>query len=87
MSKPDRIEVAVRTILREHLGLSTEQAREINADTNIVDDLGADSLDAIEVFMAIEDELGIQLPDTANDTCRTFGDVLALVRGITGRVC
>lgn len=87
MSQPDKIEVAVRTVLREHLGLTYEQAESIDDDTHIVNDLGADSLDVIEVFMAIEDELDIKLPDTANDTCHTFGDAMALVRSKTGMVC
>jgi len=57
MIKP--IEQRVKEIVAEHLG----DELEINNDSSLMDDLGADSLDAVELSMALEDEFGIELTD------------------------
>ena len=48
-------------------------------DTNIIDDLGADSLDVVELMMFIEDTFNLAIPDDALHTFRTLGDVVAYV--------
>lgn len=45
-------------------------------DTRIADDLGADSLDVVEMLMSIEDEYGIEIPDEAIENMKTIGDVV-----------
>ena len=67
---PDR----VRKIIETHLGVV------ISADTvHIVDELGADSLDTIELLMAIEAEFEIEIPEEDAVNLGTVGDVIALV--------
>lgn len=50
----------IRKIIAEHLGLDEDK---ISLDTTITEDLEADSLDAVEIVMAIEDEFSIEIPD------------------------
>lgn len=51
----------------------------ITTTTNIADDLGADSLDVVEVLMAIEDEFGIEIPDEAIEDIKTVGDLVGYI--------
>jgi acyl carrier protein len=51
----------------------------IDADTNIVADLGADSLDVVEMLMTIEEEYGVVVPDEVVTTFATVGDVARYV--------
>ena len=51
----------------------------IDEDTNIVDDLGADSLDVVEMLMTIEEEYGVVVPDEAVASFSTVGDVARYV--------
>lgn len=52
----------------------------IRADSNLVGDLGADSLDSIELVMALEDELGIEVGDSEIDGVKTFGQLVEVIR-------
>jgi acyl carrier protein len=54
-------------------------AGSLKREHSFVADLGCDSLDSIELAMAVEDELGIELADEDLERCRTVGDLLALV--------
>ena len=49
---------------------------EITAESSIADDLGADSLDVVDMVMTFEDEFGIEIPDDAVETIKTVGDVI-----------
>ena len=51
----------------------------IDMDTNIIKDLSADSLDAVEIIMAIEDEFGIEIPDDEAEKISTVGDLVNYV--------
>ena len=51
----------------------------ITADTNIVDDLGADSLDVVDMLMSLEDEFDVEIPDEEVDKIRTVGEVVAYI--------
>ena len=50
----------IQQILAQQFEVSADS---ISADTNIVDDLGADSLDVVELIMSVEDEFGVQIPE------------------------
>ncbi len=62
----------VCTILADQLGLN---AADITAESKLVDDLGADSLDVLQMLMLIEDTKGITIPDEDLADFRTVGDV------------
>ena len=52
---------------------------EVTMDTNLMKDLSADSLDAVEIIMAIEEEYGIEIPDEDVETFQTVGDLVRYV--------
>ena len=62
----------VKEILARQLQVDAD---DITQDTDIVDDLGADSLDVVEMLMAIEQEYGIVVPDDVITSFKTVGDV------------
>ena len=63
----------IRTLLSEHLG--TPESK-ITTTSMLIDDLGCDSLDTIELAMAIEEEFGIEIPDDAAESIVTVGDAV-----------
>ena len=63
----------VKSIIVEQLGVDEE---EVTPDASFVDDLGADSLDTVELVMAFEEEFGIEIPDEDAEKLRTVGDAL-----------
>lgn len=63
----------IRTILCEQLELSEDQ---VTMDSNIAEDLGADSLDVVDLIMSIEDEFGVEVPDEDIEGIKTVGDVV-----------
>ena len=65
-----------RKIVREHLGVESHQ---VTPEAHFVRDLGADSLDRIEIAMDVEDAFDIVLIDAEIDEVVTFGDLLALI--------
>ena len=67
------VEPRVRRVVAEHLGVDSD---ELTRDVSLVDDLAADSLDLIEVGLAVENELGIVIPERALEEVRTFGELV-----------
>ena len=63
----------VRKIIVDHLGVEPEKVTE---NANFIDDLGADSLDTVELVMAFEEEFGCEIPDDAAETILTVGDAV-----------
>ncbi|HOE77468.1 MAG TPA: acyl carrier protein [Bacilli bacterium] len=63
----------VRDIIAKELDVD---ASKITMDTHIIDDLGADSLDAVELIMAIEDEFGIQVDDESAQKVKRISDLV-----------
>lgn len=59
----------VRDIVVDQLGV---EADEVNIDSTFIDDLGADSLDIVELIMAFEEEFGIEIPDEAAEKLKQF---------------
>lgn len=63
----------VRAILAEQLDLDIDS---ISMDSAIIDDLGADSLDIVDLVMTLEDEFDSEIPDEAIENMKTVGDVV-----------
>ncbi|WP_299359316.1 acyl carrier protein [uncultured Paracoccus sp.] len=70
----------VKKIVVEHLGVDEDKVTE---GASFIDDLGADSLDTVELVMAFEEEFGIEIPDDAAETIQTFGDAVKFIQGAT----
>ena len=66
----------VRRVLVDHLGVTPEQVTEA---ASLIDDLGADSLDTLELAIGIEQEFGIELPDDRIERMKTPGDIVRIV--------
>lgn len=66
----------IRTILAEQLDVDEDS---ITKDSLIVEDLGADSLDAIDIVMSVEDEFGIEVPDEIVEKMETVNDIVSFV--------
>lgn len=66
----------VKEILVEQLDISGD---EITMDSLLVDDLGADSLDAIDIVMSVEDEFKVEVPDEIIEKIATVGDIVNFI--------
>lgn len=66
----------VRDIVIEQLGV---EADEVTLESTFIDDLGADSLDIVELIMAFEEEFGIEIPDEAAEKIKTVQDVVTYI--------
>ena len=66
----------VKKIVVEHLGVDAEK---VNPEASFIDDLGADSLDTVELVMAFEEEFGIDVPDEEAEKLQSVGDVIRYV--------
>ena len=69
---PDR----VKKIVVEHLGVEPEKVTE---DASFIDDLGADSLDIVELVMTMEEEFDLDIPDEDAEKMKTVGDVIKYI--------
>ncbi|SHJ67635.1 acyl carrier protein [Paramaledivibacter caminithermalis] len=67
----------IKELIIEQLGL--DEGTEITMDTSLMNDLEADSLDAVEVIMAIEDEFDIEIPDEDAEDFKNIGDIVRYV--------
>ena len=72
------IEERVKKIVVEHLGV--EEAK-IQSDSKFIDDLGADSLDTVELVMAFEEEFGSEISDSEAEKILTVGDAVKFIEG------
>ena len=63
----------VKKIVVEHLGVESEKVTE---EASFIDDLGADSLDIVELVMAFEEEFGVEIPDDAAEKITTVKDAI-----------
>ena len=66
----------VRDIVVEQLGV---EADDVTIESTFIDDLGADSLDIVELIMAFEEEFSIEIPDEAAEKIKTVQDVVAYI--------
>jgi len=67
------VESKVKKIVIDHLGV--DEAK-VTPDSKFIDDLGADSLDTVELVMAFEEEFGVEIPDDAAETILTVQDAM-----------
>ena len=70
------VDEKVKSIIVEQLGVKNE---EITPTASFVDDLGADSLDTVELVMALEEEFGIEIPDEDAEKIATVGDAVKYI--------
>lgn len=70
------IEQRVKDIIVEQLGVKPEQ---VVPTAKFIEDLGADSLDTVELVMALEEEFGIEVPDEQAEKLQSVGDVLKYI--------
>jgi len=69
----------VKKIVAEHLGMEESK---INDNAKFIDDLGADSLDTVELVMAFEEEFGVEIPDDAAEKIQTVKDAIDYIDNI-----
>lgn len=74
------VETRVRKIVVEHLGVEDTK---VTKEASFIDDLGADSLDTVELVMAFEEEFGVEIPDDAAETILTVGDAVRFLEKST----
>ena len=67
----------VKKIVVEHLGAEPDK---VTDNASFIDDLGADSLDTVELVMAFEEEFGIEIPDDAAEKIQTVGDAIGFIK-------
>ncbi|MEI7732151.1 MAG: acyl carrier protein [Verrucomicrobiota bacterium] len=70
------IEQRVKEIIVEQLGVNPDQ---VTPDAKFIEDLGADSLDTVELVMALEEEFGNEIPDEEAEKLQSVGDVIKYV--------
>ena len=67
----------VKKIVVEHLGVEEDKVAE---GASFIDDLGADSLDTVELVMAFEEEFSVEIPDDAAEKIQTVGDAVHFIK-------
>jgi acyl carrier protein len=72
----EAVEQRVRNIVIKQLGVKES---DIALEKSFIDDLGADSLDIVELVMAMEDEFGFEIPDEEAENIRTVGDAVRYI--------
>ena len=70
------VEDRVKEIIVEQLGVDAEQ---VNENAKFVDDLGADSLDTVELVMALEEEFSLEIPDEDAEKILSVGDAVSYI--------
>ena len=71
------LEEKVKEIIVEQLGVNAEQ---VTNEASFIDDLGADSLDTVELVMAFEEEFGAEIPDEDAEKLTTVGSVISYLK-------
>ena len=71
------VETQVKQIVVDHLGI--DEAK-VTPESKFIDDLGADSLDTVELVMAFEEKFGIEIPDDAAETIQTVQNAIDYIK-------
>ena len=74
----ENISDKIKQVIADHLG---SDLKEITNDANFVDDLGADSLDTVELVMALEEEFGFEINDSDAEKITTVSDAIRFIEG------
>lgn len=82
MESTEAILEKVKKIVAEQLGRKVE---EVKAEAKFIEDLGADSLDLVELIMSLEEEYGIEIPDTAAEKLRSVQEVIDYIKAESGK--
>lgn len=77
----ESVEAKVREIIINELGVEAEK---VTPEASFVEDLGADSLDTVELVMAFEEEFGLDIPDEDAEQMRTVGDAISYLSKNSG---
>ena len=72
----------VKKIVVEHLGV---EASKVVENAHFIEDLGADSLDTVELVMAFEEEFNIEIPDDAAEKIQTIKDAISFIQSQSGK--
>ena len=72
----ENVQERVKNIIVEQLSVDADQ---VKPEAQFVNDLGADSLDTVELIMALEDEFGIDIPDEKAEKIKTVGEAIAYI--------
>ena len=75
----DEISNKVKKIVADHLGIEESK---VNDDSSFIDDLGADSLDTVELVMAFEEEFGSEISDSEAEKILTVGDAVKFIKNL-----
>ncbi|HEY1170263.1 MAG TPA: acyl carrier protein [Verrucomicrobiae bacterium] len=76
MAAEKSIEEKIRDIIVEQLGVNADQ---VTPEAKFIEDLGADSLDTVELVMALEEEFGQEIPDDEAEKLQSVGDVIKYI--------
>ena len=71
------VEAQVKKIIVDHLGIEESK---VKSDSKFINDLGADSLDTVELVMAFEEKFGIEIPDDAAETIQTVQNAIDYIQ-------
>jgi len=74
--------VKIKKIIVDHLGVDAEK---VTDEASFIDDLGADSLDTVELVMAFEEEFGAEISDSEAEKILTVGDAIKFVENSTSK--
>lgn len=77
MADKEKVFEKVKEIIVDQLGVEEE---EVNLEASFIDDLGADSLDIVELIMALEEEFGLEIPDDEAEKISTVNDAVEYIR-------
>ena len=72
------VKAKIKKIVADHLGIEEEKIAE---ESSFIDDLGADSLDTVELVMAFEEEFGSEISDSQAEKILTVGDAIKFIEG------
>lgn len=77
MAEKEKVFDKVKEIIVDQLGVEEE---EVSLEASFIDDLGADSLDLVELIMALEEEFGLEIPDDEAEKISTVNDAVEYIR-------
>ncbi len=81
MASTEEIAERVKSIIVDQLGVSME---EVTPEASFIEDLGADSLDIVELIMALEEEYDMEIPDEDAEKIQAVGDVITYIQSKQG---